>query len=368
MFPSSHSGLQSQKDGFDRKLRTFYLNNWCPGRSVLAKTNPWPLILTQAWGNTAISDAIDSTTGCLAGIYIYDYLADERIREAVCRRYTMAAECYQELLNGLGSSGPGEGEESITLGVVLSTIHVVRVEEHHEKPGSPSWLEGYKQCKRFLHQTNPGGPFWENVAVQRSDLRDALSVIVGRGLIFSQLLAPLPDADLLNLPEQATEFNWLLFGNERETLEIDGGCGLSRQLLHSIGQVSYCVSCLMQKPESIVFQMTPKYLLRDLKTTRQWSRGHTSWEMAKATQAPLLPVFMLGLVAVDPEHKKVSQEWFEQVPEEPVRSSVPLLLQSLTRTWCWIDSDIKMPALPEVLPEAISVFIEGWRRREPTHD
>ena len=57
-------------------------------------------------------------------MYVYDYQADERIREAVCRRYAMAAEYYQELLNGLGSSGPGEGEESITLGVVLSTIHV----------------------------------------------------------------------------------------------------------------------------------------------------------------------------------------------------------------------------------------------------
>ena len=149
----------------------------------------------------------------------------------------------------------------------LTLLQVVRVEERHEKPGSPSWLEGYKQCKHFLHQTNPGGPFWENVAVQRSDLRDALSVIVGRGLIFSQLLAPLPDADLLNLSEQATEFNWLLFGNERETLEIHGGCGLSTRLMHSIAQVSYCVSCLMQKPESTVFQMTPGYLLHDLETT-----------------------------------------------------------------------------------------------------
>ncbi|KAL6351800.1 hypothetical protein LRP88_14893 [Fusarium phalaenopsidis] len=196
------------------------LKNWCPGRSVLAETNPWPLILTQACRNTAVSDAIASAIGCLAGMYIYDYLADERIREAVCRRYTMAAEYYQELLKDLKSKRPGEGEESVALGVVLSTIHV---QQRHGKPGSPSWLEGYKQCKSFLHQTNPGGPFWENVAVQRSHLRDALSVIVGRGLIFSQLLAPLPDADLLNLPEQATEFKWLLFGNERETLEIDGG-------------------------------------------------------------------------------------------------------------------------------------------------
>ncbi|KAJ3454886.1 hypothetical protein MRS44_013486 [Fusarium solani] len=427
--------------------------------SVLVETNPWPLILSQACRDTAVSDAIVSAIGCLAGMYIYDYLADELIREAVCRRYTMAPEYYKELLNGLESSRPGEGEEFVALWVVLSTIHVVQAQQRHGKPGSPSWLEGYKQCKSFLHQTNPGGPFWENVAVQRSHLRDALSVIVGRGLIFSQQLAPLPDADLLDLPEQATEFNWLLFGNERKTSEIHGGCGLLTRLMHSIAQVSYCVSCLMQKPESTVFQMTPKYLLRDLETTRQWSREHKSWEMAKASpqpiewirswptvlitesgvaeytfvifaalaqkahgadrnprlprnhpsvvnqkddlarciriiptsgpyftaQAPLLPAFILGLLAIGTDHKKVSQTRFEQVLNTPVRSvsgnvlcthddffearmlmsldqSVPLLLQSLKRTWCWIDNGIKTPTLPAVLPEAICERDPWWEK------
>ncbi|RTE68754.1 hypothetical protein BHE90_016869 [Fusarium euwallaceae] len=63
---------------------------------------------------------------------------------------------------------------------------------------------------------------------------------------------------------------------------------------------------------------------------------------------------MLGLVAVD---KKVSQEWFEQVLEEPVRSasgdSVPLLLQSLKRIWCWIDNDMETPTDPAVQAKAI---------------
>ncbi|KAI8710506.1 hypothetical protein NCS52_01567700 [Fusarium sp. LHS14.1] len=445
MFPSSHSGLQSQKDGsqkdgFDKRLLTFYLNNWCPGRSVLVETNPWLLILAQACRNTAISDAIASAIGCLAGVYIYDYLADERIREAACRRYAMAAKYYQELLKDLKSKRPGEGEESVALGVVLSAIHVVQVQQRHGKPGSPSWLEGYKQCKSFLHQTNPGGPFWENVAVQRSHLRDALSVIVGRGLIFSQLLAPLPDADLFNPPEQATEFNWLLFGNERETLEVHGGCGLSTRLMHSIARVSYCVSCLMQKPESTVFQMTPEYLLLDLETTRQWSREYKSWEMAEESpqpiewirsrsnimmteskeevaevtaeawritaiiylfcrllrnsrlprnhplvvsqmddlarciriiptsgpyftaQAPLLPAFILGLLAIGTDHKKVLQTWFEQILKTPVRSSVPLLLESLKRTWCWVDNDIKTPTPLAVLPEAICERDPWWEK------
>ncbi|KAJ3454325.1 hypothetical protein MRS44_018219 [Fusarium solani] len=424
MFPSSHSGLQSQKDGsqkdgsqkdgsqkdgsqkdgsqedgsqedgFDMRLLTFYLKNWYPGRSVLVETNPWLLILAQACRNTAISAAIASAIGCLAGMYIYDYLADERIRKAACRRYTMAAKYYQELLKELKSKRPGEGEESITLGVVLSTIHVVQVRQRHGKPGSPSWLEGYKQCKHFLHQTNSGGPFWENVAVKRSHLRDALSVIVGRGLIFSQLLAPLPDADLFNPLEQATEFNWLLFGNERETLEIHGGCGLSTRLMHSIAHVSYCYSfvifaALAQKAHgadrnprlprnhpSVVGQMDD--LARCIRIIPTSGPCFTA-------QAPLLPAFILGLLAIGTDHKKVSQTWFEQILKTPVRSvsgdvicthddffkarmlmsldqSVPLLLESLKRTWCWIDNGIKTPTPLAVLPEAICERDPWWEK------
>jgi hypothetical protein len=37
-------------------------------------------------------------------------------------------------------------------------------------------------------------------------------------------------------------------------------------------------------------------------------------------QAPLLPVFFLGLLATDPKHKSVSKDWFEKVVETPVRS------------------------------------------------
>ena len=37
-------------------------------------------------------------------------------------------------------------------------------------------------------------------------------------------------------------------------------------------------------------------------------------------QAPLFPVFLLGLLATVPEHKDVSRNWFESVVETPVRS------------------------------------------------
>lgn len=37
-------------------------------------------------------------------------------------------------------------------------------------------------------------------------------------------------------------------------------------------------------------------------------------------QAPLLPVFLLGLLAVDPRHVQVSRQWFEMVVSAPLRS------------------------------------------------
>jgi hypothetical protein len=37
-------------------------------------------------------------------------------------------------------------------------------------------------------------------------------------------------------------------------------------------------------------------------------------------QAPLFPVFLLGILATIPEHKAVSSNWFDEVLQTPVRS------------------------------------------------
>lgn len=79
-------------------------------------------------------------------------------------------------------------------------------------------------------------------------------------------------------------------------------------------------------------------------------------------QAPLFPVFLLGIVAVDPEHKKQCLRWFEQVVSTPVRSvsqnsialtvvttadnlqSVPPLFKALRRIWGWMDKEVPNPS------------------------
>jgi hypothetical protein len=77
--------------------------------------------------NDGILYAIQS----LAGVYIYDYLPDERIRQFVNQRYYMAAEYFGKLLNAPDSRVIGEGKEVITMAVLLSmqdvcTVHCFR--------------------------------------------------------------------------------------------------------------------------------------------------------------------------------------------------------------------------------------------------
>ncbi|POR34629.1 Uncharacterized protein TPAR_05173 [Tolypocladium paradoxum] len=61
-------------------------------------------------------------------------------------------------------------------------------------------------------------------------------------------------------------------------------------------------------------------------------------------QAPLFPVFLLGMLATHPNHRKVSQTWFDEVVSTPVRSSVPPLYDALQRIWQWIDTEIELPS------------------------
>jgi hypothetical protein len=92
------------------------IKNWCPGRSVLTNTNLWLKDLAPMGKNKGILHAIQS----LAGVYIYDYLPDERIRKRINERYTMANEYFVELLNAPESRTRGQGREVITMAVLLS--------------------------------------------------------------------------------------------------------------------------------------------------------------------------------------------------------------------------------------------------------
>lgn len=66
--------------------------------------------------NEGIRCAIQS----LAGVYIYDYLPDERIRQRINERYMLADAHFSNLLASPESSEIGKGSEVITMAVILS--------------------------------------------------------------------------------------------------------------------------------------------------------------------------------------------------------------------------------------------------------
>ncbi|RGP66204.1 hypothetical protein FLONG3_8933 [Fusarium longipes] len=420
-------------DHLDRRFYEFYIKNWCPGRSVLENTNLWLKDVAPMGSNQGILCAIQA----LAGVYIYDYLPDERIRRRINQRYAMANKYFIKLLNAPESRTRGQGQEVITMAVLLSMQDVILTERRLKKPAKPRWLEGFKQGEYFLQQTDPGRRFWNdnNSNIQYDPLRISQSIIVGRAVILAQPMMELVDPKSMNPETEANRFNWLLYGTENDLFEIHGGCGFSKKLLHTMSQVTYCAARLQQEPESTIVPITARYLLRTLTDMRQWSREGKSWEecrqhpqtitwvrayeenvvisskedmtdvtaeawriaaliyyqcrllrlprnhpdvlanmedLAKCirimptsgshftAQAPLLPVFFLGLLAVNPMHKQVSRAWFEEVVNTPVRSSVPPLYEALKRIWKWIDSDANLQCEPTPVPESLGQRPPWW--------
>ncbi|KAK2596680.1 hypothetical protein QQS21_006255 [Conoideocrella luteorostrata] len=77
-------------------------------------------------------------------------------------------------------------------------------------------------------------------------------------------------------------------------------------------------------------------------------------------QAPLFPVFLLGILATDPGHQAVSRNWFDQVVQTPVRSSVPPLYTTLKNIWSWIDNEIPQPLQPNLATEQPIYLRPQW--------
>ncbi|KPM40958.1 hypothetical protein AK830_g5628 [Neonectria ditissima] len=417
-------GFSTYMDSMDRRLWDFYIKNWCPGRSVLSNTNLWLTDFASMHKNEGILCAIQS----LAGVYIYDYLPDERIRKRINDRYIKADEIFRSLLTKPESYEIGKGSEVITMAVILSMQDIVLTERRLKKPHMPRWLAGFKQGEHFLQMTDPGGRFWQDDNIQLDNLRISQSIIVGRAMILAQPMMELPSPETLDPVQEASRFGWLLYGTEEAMYEIHGGCGFSKKLLHTMSQITYCAARLQQEPTSTMVPMTARYLHRELLELRQWSSESEPWELARkrppviewirakpdnfvidthnemtdataeawrfaaiiylqcrvmrlprnhpevlsnlgdlakcirimptsgshfTAQAPLLPVFFLGLLATLKDHAYVSEAWFEQV-------SVPPLYQALKRIRAWIDAEVEIPSMPTALPKIVSMRYPWW--------
>ncbi|KAL6897184.1 fungal-specific transcription factor domain-containing protein [Trichoderma evansii] len=428
----SHFGFVSQMDDMDRRFFDFYTKNWCPGRSILTQTNLWLTDFACMEGSEGVRSAIQS----LAGVYVYDYQPLERVSRRINIRYRQAEARLSHLLEKTDLS-VDEASELITILCIMSMHDIVLTERRCKWPEVPRWLKGTELCEHFLESIDEGSRFWSKDNIQLSSLRNSQSVIVGRALILSQLMTPLPSPCTFDPVKETNRFGWLLYGNNRDMYEIHGGCGFSKKLLHCMSQITFCSARLNQCPESPVVPITIRYILSELLDMKQWSSAPLSnpfeiaqiqsqaieWvraapegymvanstEMTDVTaeawritaviylqcralrlprnhpdvvanlsyltkcvsimptsghyftaQAPLFPVFLLGMLATVAEHAKIAQKWFDDVTSAPVRSSVPPLYETLKRIWTWIDTEPSIIVDIESLDNDIGKRYPWW--------
>ncbi|KAF4125638.1 hypothetical protein GMORB2_0882 [Geosmithia morbida] len=452
MVPPQFGFQAKMESNTDRKFWDFYIQNWCPGRSILQGTNLWLNDFAKMHEHDGIRCAIQS----LAGVYIYDYVPQASVRKRINELFKVAEARMTALLNDPDIMQDDKASELITITIVLT-------ERRRPKPHLPRWLEGFLRCEFALQMTDPGSRFWQPNNVQLTSLRISQSIIVGRAVILAQPMMPLPEPGDFDPRREAKRFGWLLYGTEKEMYEIHGGCGFSKRLLYVLSQVTSCASRLMQESESPIAPVTAEFLLKELDGMRQWSNESQSWEIARASlqtiewvrslpagfiinssssmtdvtaeawrvaaiiylqcramryddagdsttanplrwslkalvleadrtttrlprnhpevlgnlhdlaqcirimptsgshftaQAPLFPVFLLGLLGTDPQHVAVSRNWFEQVVITPVRSSVPPLWSALQRIWEWMPTEIPIDYAD--LPKAIGKRTPWW--------
>ncbi|KAL7924811.1 fungal-specific transcription factor domain-containing protein [Trichoderma austrokoningii] len=428
----SHFGFVSQMDHMDRRFFDFYIKNWCPGRSILKQTNLWLTDFACMEGSEGVRSAIQS----LAGVYVYDYQPLEKVSKRINLRYRQAEARLSHLLEKTDLS-VDEASELITILCIMSMHDIVLTERRCKWPEVPRWLKGTELCEHFLESIDEGSRFWSKENIQLSSLRNSQSVIVGRALILSQLMTPLPSPRTFDPVKEANRFGWLLYGNNQDMYEIHGGCGFSKKLLHCMSQITFCSARLNQCPESPVVPITIQYIFSELLDMKQWSNlplstpfedtqthsqviewiraapegyivGNTT-EMTEATgeawrvtaiiylqcralrlprdhpdviaylsdlakcisimptsgyqftaQAPLFPVFLLGMLATDGEQADVAQKWFDSVTSTPVRSSVPPLYETLKRIWTWIDDEPSISVDLESLDDDIANRYPWW--------
>ncbi|PNH42702.1 hypothetical protein VD0002_g10098, partial [Verticillium dahliae] len=75
-------------------------------------------------------------------------------------------------------------------------------------------------------------------------------------------------------------------------------------------------------------------------------------------QAPFFPVFLLGLLAVHPDHKLCAEGWFQSVIRTSCRSSVPPAYEALQRIRDWMKDEIVDDDVE--IPESIALRSPWW--------
>ncbi|GKT46568.1 uncharacterized protein ColSpa_06749 [Colletotrichum spaethianum] len=262
-------GLQDQDD---KSLFAFYLKAWCPGRSVLNKTNCWfENIPRMASKDSCVKSAILA----LAGTYVLDYQPRERIRQIAQRHYKNAVILLNLALRDIRDQLPSDNEADCMVAAMclLNMIDVVSPEQRRPPNCVPRWLEGARLACRVLDATDPGHRYWNPVNIQPSEAQTGNMIIAGRAAILALPMAPLDLGATDN-----RQFAWLLQGSEHDVHRVHGGCGMSPRLLHRFSHITHMSAFLAGNPEDseFVIKLGADAVLEELGNLCQWTEAPSS--------------------------------------------------------------------------------------------
>ncbi len=249
---------------------------------MLRTTNVW-----LHFGSRQHSPCILAAIQSLAGIYVHDYLPDDRVQRQVNEKFTIAEARLRKLLKDIRNLDYGASSELVTLASLLSMQDVVLTERRLRKPYHPRWLMSFKQAATVLELTDSGNRFYKEPNVQVSALRLSQSVIVGKAVILAQTMMPLPLPADFDPVLESSRFGFLLDGSKAGMFEIHGGCGFSKRVLYVFNQVSYCSTRLLQDGETPIVPVAADLLYDQLLNLRQWSSEYENWEVAQGKQQPI---------------------------------------------------------------------------------
>ncbi|KAK1976976.1 hypothetical protein LZ30DRAFT_602334 [Colletotrichum cereale] len=334
-------GLQDQDD---KSLFAFYLKAWCPGRSVLDKTNCWfeniPRMASQ-------DSCVKSAILALAGTYVLDYQPRERIRQITQNHYKNAVILLSMALRDVRNQLPTDNEADCMVAAmgILNMIDVVSPEQRRPPNRVPRWLEGARLACKVLDATDPGHRYWNPVNIQPSEAQTGNMIIAGRAAILALPMAPLNLAATDN-----RQFAWLLQGSKLNVYRVHGGCGMSPKLLYIFSQITHTSAVLWADPENSEFIVKPSTdgLLEELRNLRQWTDTASSLAASRSDSSKdnLHPRDLLSSIKLDKHGLIMDRNSMTEITAEAWRLAAVIYLRC------------RLEGLPRCHPDVIPLVTE----------
>ncbi|KAK2006736.1 hypothetical protein LZ32DRAFT_543308 [Colletotrichum eremochloae] len=334
-------GLQDQDD---KSLFAFYLKAWCPGRSVLDKTNCWfeniPRMASQ-------DSCVRSAILALAGTYVLDYQPRERIRQIAQCHYKKAVILLNMALRETRNQLPTDSEADCMVAAMglLNMIDVVSPEQRRPPNSVPRWLEGARLACRVLDATEPGHRYWNPVNIQPSEAQTGNMIIAARAAILALPMAPLDLAATNN-----RQFAWLLQGLEHDVNRVHGVCGMSPKLLHHFSQITHMSAFLSADPENSEFIIKPSAdrRLEELRNLHQWTDAASSLAASRpdSFRDKLHPRDLLSSIRLDEHGIIMDRKSMTETTAEAWRLAAIIYLRC------------RLERLPRCHPDVVSLVAE----------